>query len=182
MTSQDVPEHGRPQDEASTSANPAANSPVTEQDPTQPIPAPALQNPFLQEPLDTDPDAPDAPTEPVEEATEAPTQPAPVIVPADEEITDLDFAVAHLDDPGMRYEWASLISDYLGPAREQTHLSLQELQHISVGRVELESRRVTSAGRVRVRLSVAGIRVERCSVCLEQFKGGQNASFMIGVP
>ena len=114
----------------------------------------------------------------MEESAEAPTEQAPAQAVPDEEITDLDFAVAHLDDPEMRYEWASLISDYLGPAREQTQLSLQELQHISVGRVEVESRRVTSAGRVRVRLSVAGIRVERCSVCLEQFKGGQKACIL----
>lgn len=178
MPSHDVLDQERPQDEALPSLQSTTDSLITEQGPSQLIPAPALQNPFLQEPLDTVPLAPEAPTEPVGDALEAPAEQAPVILPPDEEITDLDFAVAHLDDPEMRYEWASLISDYLGPAREQTHLSLQELQHISVGRVELESRRVTSAGRVRVRLSVAGIRVERCSVCLEQFKGGQKACIL----
>lgn len=171
-------EEDRPQEQGSATAHPTMNPFAAAEGPAELVPAPALQNPFLQETLVTNSLAPAAPPEPLEESAEAPTEQAPAQAVPDEEITDLDFAVAHLDDPEMRYEWASLISDYLGPAREQTQLSLQELQHISVGRVEVESRRVTSAGRVRVRLSVAGIRVERCSVCLEQFKGGQKACIL----
>lgn len=148
------------------------------------IPVPALSNPFLQssnfESYDSAAEVASTSESHTtrHEATEASADQAHERTALDEDITDLDFAVAHLDDPVMQYEWAALISDYLGPAREQANLSMQELQNISVGRVEVVSRRVTSAGRVRVRLSVAGIRVERCSICLEQFKGGQQACIL----
>ena len=97
---------------------------------------------------------------------------------ASEGITDLDVAVAHLDHPATHYEWATLISDFLGPAREQTQRTTEELEGISVGRVELEHRRVTTSGQVRVRLSVAGMRVDRCGICLEQFREGQLACIL----
>ena len=97
---------------------------------------------------------------------------------ASEGITDLDVAVAHLDHPATHYEWATLISDFLGPAREQTQRTTEELEGISVGRVELEHRRVTTSGQVRVRLSVAGVRVDRCGICLEQFRKGQLACIL----
>lgn len=97
---------------------------------------------------------------------------------ASEGITDLDVAVAHLDHPATHYEWATLISDFLGPAREQTQRTTEELEGISVGRVELEHRRVTASGQVRVRLSVAGVRVDRCGICLEQFRKGQLACIL----
>ena len=97
---------------------------------------------------------------------------------ASEGITDLDVAVAHLDHPATHYEWATLISDFLGPAREQTQRTTEELERISVGRVELEHRRVTTSGQVRVRLSVAGMRVDRCGICLEQFREGQLACIL----
>lgn len=102
---------------------------------------------------------------------------APRAVPQ-EEITDLELAVAQLDSPSTQYEWASLISDFLGPAREQTRLSPEDLERISVGRVELEHRRVTASGQVRVRLTVAGIRVDRCGICLEQFRERQKACIL----
>lgn len=108
------------------------------------------------------------------------TQPSEEAQPLDasEGITDLDVAVAHLDHPATHYEWATLISDFLGPAREQTQRTTEELEGISVGRVELEHRRVTTSGQVRVRLSVAGMRVDRCGICLEQFREGQLACIL----
>lgn len=164
-------------DEARPQAD-ATNSLAAEQITTPLTPAPALPTSLRSEPIRSHVPGAEAQVAPSDEPTDTAAASGPTNTSLSEEITDLDFAVAHLDDPEMRYEWASLISDYLGPAREQTYLSLQELQHISVGRVELVSRRVTSAGRVRVRMSVAGIRVERCSVCLEQFKGGQQACIL----
>lgn len=108
------------------------------------------------------------------------TRPSEIAQPVDvsDGITDLDVAVAHLDHPTTQYEWATLISDFLGPARDQTQRTTEELEGISVGRVELEHRRVTASGQVRVRLSVAGIRVDRCGICLEQFREGQHACIL----
>lgn len=99
----------------------------------------------------------------------------PMVPTVNGTFTDLDFAIAHLDHPTMQYEWASLISEFLGPARAHAHLSSEELQNISLGRVELDRRRVTSAGQVRIRMSVAGLRVDRCGICLHQFRPGQRA-------
>ena len=62
---------------------------------------------------------------------------------ASEGITDLDVAVAHLDHPATHYEWATLISDFLGPAREQTQRTTEELERISVGRVAVSYTHLT---------------------------------------
>ncbi|OAX38284.1 hypothetical protein K503DRAFT_691814, partial [Rhizopogon vinicolor AM-OR11-026] len=41
-----------------------------------------------------------------------------------------------------------------------------------VGRVELERRRVTSDGRVKMKLSLLGVTVQKCAICMSQFKRG----------
>lgn len=91
--------------------------------------------------------------------------------PLDEyDTTDLELAMSQLDHPTMQYEWASLLSDFLGPARAATQLSEDDWQRISMGVVQLDRRRVTAQGEVRVRMSVAGVRVDRCGICLQQFR------------
>ena len=95
--------------------------------------------------------------------------------PSNGELTDLDVAVSQLDDPAMRYEWATLLTEFLGPAQALTGLTASELQSIPVARVELERRRVSAAGKVKQKLSVTGVRVDRCGICLQQFREGQLA-------
>ncbi|CAD6974214.1 unnamed protein product [Tilletia controversa] len=87
-------------------------------------------------------------------------------------ITDLDLLVSQLEENGDHYENLSAISEFLGPARS-TKPSAQELANLSLGKVELERRRVDASGRVKQKLSVAGVRVDRCGICLAQFREGE---------
>jgi len=41
-----------------------------------------------------------------------------------------------------------------------------------VGEVELVRRRVTRDGRVKLKLSLLGVPVEKCAICMTQFKDG----------
>ncbi|KAH7887134.1 hypothetical protein F5I97DRAFT_1807577, partial [Phlebopus sp. FC_14] len=41
-----------------------------------------------------------------------------------------------------------------------------------IGNVELERRRVTRDGRVKLKMSLLGVTVERCAICMSQFKHG----------
>ncbi|KAK0526487.1 hypothetical protein OC842_005178 [Tilletia horrida] len=87
-------------------------------------------------------------------------------------ITDLDLLVSQLESNGDHYEDLAAISEFLGPARSNKP-SAAELAALSVGHVELERRRVNSEGRVKQKLSVAGMRVDRCGICLTQFREGE---------
>ncbi|KAG2065178.1 hypothetical protein BDR04DRAFT_1033411, partial [Suillus decipiens] len=40
------------------------------------------------------------------------------------------------------------------------------------GLVELERRRVASDGRVKVKLSLLGVNIQKCTICLSRFKNG----------
>lgn len=104
--------------------------------------------------------------------SDATVPPSPLHAPS---VTDLDVAVAQLDNPSMQYEWATLLGEFLGPASAASSLTQEELQSIPVGRVELEHRRVSSSGKVKQKLSVVGVRVDRCGICLNQFREGQLA-------
>lgn len=151
-------------------------STIPEETLLRPAPAIPLSAPQLAAPVSEDPTATGQARASVSDTQEGgvvnTAQPS-----ADQEVTDLEVAVAHLDHPSAQYEWATLISDFLGPAQQQTQ-STEALEHVSVGRVELAHRRVTSSGQVRVRLTVAGIRVDRCGICLEQFREGQRACIL----
>ena len=43
------------------------------------------------------------------------------------------------------------------------------------GVIKFERRRVMADGRVKLKLSLLGIGVDRCGICLSQFKDGQSA-------
>ncbi|KAE8267086.1 hypothetical protein A4X09_0g5254 [Tilletia walkeri] len=88
-------------------------------------------------------------------------------------ITDLDLLVSQLEESnGDHYEDLTAISEFLGPARSNKP-SAAEMAALSVGKVELERRRVDGEGRVKQKLSVAGVRVDRCGICLTQFRQGE---------
>lgn len=90
-------------------------------------------------------------------------------------VTDLDVLVSQLDNPSTQYEQAVALSEFLGQASPTAQLSREELQNIPVGRVEVESRRVSRSGKVKQKLSVVGVRVDRCGICLVQFRADQMA-------
>jgi hypothetical protein len=46
------------------------------------------------------------------------------------------------------------------------------MENCLVGRVELERRRVTDDGRVKLKLSLLGVNVQKCAICMSQFKSG----------
>lgn len=45
-----------------------------------------------------------------------------------------------------------------------------------VGRIELDRRRVLKDGRAKLKLSLLGVVVEKCGICLSQFKDGEVAA------
>ncbi|KII87699.1 hypothetical protein PLICRDRAFT_112317, partial [Plicaturopsis crispa FD-325 SS-3] len=42
-----------------------------------------------------------------------------------------------------------------------------------LGKIEIERRRVTKDGRVKLKLSLLGVGVDKCGICLSQFKEGE---------
>jgi len=44
-----------------------------------------------------------------------------------------------------------------------------------IGEVELVRRRVTQDGRVKLKMSLLGVAVEKCAICMTQFKDGDGA-------
>lgn len=77
------------------------------------------------------------------------------------------------------YDDLHLLAEFLGPARAPG-LTPAEMEMLPVGRVEVTRRRIVGKrddGRDKVKLSlaVAGVKVERCAVCLVQFKEGNLA-------
>ena len=47
-----------------------------------------------------------------------------------------------------------------------------------VGRIEIARRRVTKEGRVKLKLILLGTAVDRCGICLSQFKEEQVAGLL----
>jgi len=90
-----------------------------------------------------------------------------------------------------------LISDFLGSANEARgridnsddyydddstwidvgeDSTFDEPDVLFTGCVEVQRRRVTSDGRIKLKMSVLGVTVNRCGICISQFRGGQHAS------
>ena len=70
-----------------------------------------------------------------------------------------------------------LVEEVLGQAKA-TAASGQILEDIPVGRVETIRRRVTKEGRVKVKLSLFGVNIDNCGVCLAQFKADNMAALL----
>jgi hypothetical protein len=73
-----------------------------------------------------------------------------------------------------QYDDLHLLAEFLGPAK-QPGLTQDEMEALPVGRVEVLRRRIVGKrqdGRDKIKLvlAVAGVKVERCAVCLVQFK------------
>ncbi|THU79965.1 hypothetical protein K435DRAFT_565961, partial [Dendrothele bispora CBS 962.96] len=120
--------------------------------------------------------------------------------------TDLDLLVSRLDDPNLRdgtnYDTLLLLSDFLGPAPNRSlsttttttdrvaSLSSTSINHIPplnspqslslppplLGRVAVERRRKTKDGRVKIKLSLLDSGVDKCGICLSQFKEGNSGA------
>ncbi|EPQ52392.1 hypothetical protein GLOTRDRAFT_140727 [Gloeophyllum trabeum ATCC 11539] len=70
-----------------------------------------------------------------------------------------------------------LLSDLVGPARSGSSNASAEKENTPLlGRIDLERRRVTKDGRVKLKLTLAGVPVDKCGICLSQFKEAQWAA------
>ncbi|CBQ73555.1 conserved hypothetical protein [Sporisorium reilianum SRZ2] len=89
-------------------------------------------------------------------------------------LTDFDLLVAQLERQGSHFESLSAIGEFLGPARP-TAATAEQLASLSVGLIECDSRRTTREGKIKQKLSCVGVRVDKCAVCLAQFREAQRA-------
>ncbi|KAK4048366.1 hypothetical protein OIO90_005836 [Microbotryomycetes sp. JL221] len=93
------------------------------------------------------------------------------------QFTELDLLLARLERDqatvsgtnGDNYEDLNLLGEVLGPAKPPG-ASPEELETLAVARVECERRRVDKHGKVKVKLSVVGVRCTDCGICLSRFK------------
>lgn len=96
------------------------------------------------------------------------------------EYTDLDLLVARLEEPsaaaqGAAYDDLLVISDIIGPAVDaftsaRDRENERAVEELPVAHVQVERRRITKDGRKKLKLSLMGVIVDRCSVCMSQFK------------
>ena len=63
----------------------------------------------------------------------------------------------------------NILAEVLGPARAPERVDIEALD-IPEGTVEVVRRRVTRDGRIKLKLSLLGVAVDRCQICLAQFK------------
>ncbi|KAM0787438.1 hypothetical protein ACM66B_003518 [Microbotryomycetes sp. NB124-2] len=95
------------------------------------------------------------------------------------QFTELDLLLARLErdqassggaaDDGTNYDDLNLLGEVMGPAKPPG-ATQQELETLAVARVECERRRIDKHGKVKVKLSVVGVRCVDCGICLSRFK------------
>ncbi|UZJ52665.1 hypothetical protein CBS101457_001985 [Exobasidium rhododendri] len=97
--------------------------------------------------------------------------------------TDLDLFASRLADEapadGTNYEDLHLLAEFLGPAKDKG-ATAAEIEALSVGVVEILRKRIVGKkengkDKIKLVLNVMGVKVERCGVCLVQFKEGNLA-------
>ncbi|KAG6899484.1 hypothetical protein C0993_009848, partial [Termitomyces sp. T159_Od127] len=112
------------------------------------------------------------------------------------EITDLDVLVTQISEEehrdGLDYDALLLLSEFIGPAsphQRSTHSAppgttprdaqlTTGSKHTNVpllGNVRLERRRTTKDGRVKLKLALLDAAVDKCGICLTQFRNGDAA-------
>lgn len=92
-------------------------------------------------------------------------------------MTDLDVLLHQAEATGQTYEGYSQLTAFLGPAKP-TAASAAELALLLPGPIEVDSRRVTAAGKTKLKMSLLGARVTKCPICLAQFKEGEKGVLM----
>ncbi|RXK41731.1 hypothetical protein M231_00966 [Tremella mesenterica] len=88
------------------------------------------------------------------------------------EYTDLDVFVARLEGSGREYEGFSQIINFLGPAMKP-EATPEALSTLLPGLINVDSRRITREGKVKLKLSLLGARVSKCPICLAQFRANE---------
>ncbi|WVF67970.1 hypothetical protein IAT40_002732 [Kwoniella sp. CBS 6097] len=90
------------------------------------------------------------------------------------EWTDLDLLAARIEGSGREFEGFTQITSFLGPSKTPG-ATPAALATLLPGLINVDSRRTTPQGRVKLKLSLLGLRVSKCPICLSQFKGGEKA-------
>ena len=67
------------------------------------------------------------------------------------------------------YQGFSHITSFLGPAKNPA-ASPAAIATLLPGLVQVDSRRQNAAGKTKLKLSLLGVRVTKCPICLSQFK------------
>lgn len=131
---------------------------------------------------------------PVQQNTFTPQLPVVTRAPT-VEYTDLDLAAARLEGTsdefevslGIIRERSSVTYRPLQGIREITSFVSEnakhgatpsELSNLFIAPVEVESRRVTKEGKTKLKLSALGVRVLKCTVCLNNFRSGDIMAMM----
>ncbi|KAI0699154.1 hypothetical protein C8T65DRAFT_659986 [Cerioporus squamosus] len=89
------------------------------------------------------------------------------------QITDLDVLASRALEgaaDGRNYEDLLLVSEVLGSAPRAAPAHGEKQTVPFTGTVEVKRRRVLKDGRVKLKLSLLGVPVDRCGVCLSQFR------------
>ena len=70
-----------------------------------------------------------------------------------------------------------LLEEMIGPASSSEASGRRQalLDEIPCGRIEVLRRRITKDGRKKLKLALLGIVVEKCGICLSQFREGAEA-------
>lgn len=87
------------------------------------------------------------------------------------DLTDVDIYVARLQGSGREFEGLTHVENFLGPAIDPG-ASREAMDTLVESTVNVDSRRVNAAGKVKLKMSVLGARVSSCPVCMSQFRGG----------
>lgn len=66
----------------------------------------------------------------------------------------------------------SQLTTFLGPSKS-TAASPEAISTLLPGLITVDSRRTTPQGKVKLKLSLLGVRVSKCPICLSQFRGGE---------
>lgn len=102
--------------------------------------------------------------------------------PAYEAITDWDVLVSRIstNPESATYEDLLLLEEVSGPAprmRSSNMGTQDEPFNVSIAPVQLMSRRTTKDGKAKLKLSITDIRVDKCGICLSQFRANESGAF-----
>ncbi|KAK7685402.1 hypothetical protein QCA50_011265 [Cerrena zonata] len=187
----------------SISASPSFTPPRTPTTPTRhypgrPLPLPPAESspfgrPIMLSPSSTPGNSPHALGGPY-----GPRVPSPLLTPSTpqrtsptlqasipseySQLTDLDILASRLEEgslDGRNYEDYLLLSEFVGPARPSRHsASTDPSSEPMIGQIEIARRRVTKEGRVKLKLVLLGAAVDKCGICLSQFREKQEAGLL----
>ncbi|OCH86256.1 hypothetical protein OBBRIDRAFT_783489 [Obba rivulosa] len=176
-----APDRPQPASPVSPSSPVSPGSPMTPNTPTTPnghhYPGRPLPRPPSETSSPTTPTANSALAQPPRvEDTPVPPSEASGVSEAGE-YTDLDALVARIPESrdGTHYEELLMVSEILGPAHLTPPAPRPSPEKTAplIGRVELQRRRVTANGIVRLKLMLLGAAVDKCGICLSQFRDAE---------